>query len=59
MNDAPRSPGAVEDDLPEQMRVRREKRERLIAEPGTTDRSSGQSCRRTRIPASTSPSRDG
>jgi lysyl-tRNA synthetase, class II len=32
MNDAPRSPGAVEDDLPEQMRVRREKRERLIAE---------------------------
>ena len=32
MNDAPRSPETVEDDLPEQMRVRRDKRERLIAE---------------------------
>ncbi len=30
MNDQPRSPEAVEDDLPEQMRVRRDKRERLI-----------------------------
>ena len=32
MNDQPRSPETVEDDLPEQMRVRRDKRERLIAE---------------------------
>jgi lysyl-tRNA synthetase class 2 len=32
MNEQPRSPEAVEDDLPEQMRVRRDKRERLIAE---------------------------
>ncbi len=31
MSDQPRSPEAVEDDLPEQMRVRRDKRERLIA----------------------------
>jgi lysyl-tRNA synthetase class 2 len=32
MNEQPRSPEAAEDDLPEQMRVRRDKRERLIAE---------------------------
>jgi lysyl-tRNA synthetase class 2 len=32
MSDQPRSPEAVEDDLPEQMRVRRDKRARLIAE---------------------------
>ena len=43
MNDQPRSPQAAEDDLPEQMRVRRDKRERLIAEgreayPVTVDR---------------------
>ena len=30
MNDQPRSPEAVEDDLPEQMRVRRDKRARLL-----------------------------
>ena len=32
MNEQPSSPEAVEDDLPEQMRVRRDKRERLIGE---------------------------
>src|SRR4051794_34865696 len=30
MSDQPRNPEAAEDDLPEQMRVRREKRERLV-----------------------------
>ncbi len=30
MDDQPQTPDAVEDDLPEQMRVRREKRERLV-----------------------------
>jgi lysyl-tRNA synthetase class 2 len=31
MSERPQSPGPAEDDLPEQMRVRREKRERLLA----------------------------